>query len=241
MSQIPRVLGWSAPGSFSVDILLAWSRARPEALEKAPASTGPYHNVHSSWRVALDGRVDRLSSLWVSRELGRRIPSQHYDESLLLSGRRLLPSVGPGMGILKHEEAWRGSRYPLPERSPRGKTATCDEPWLCGVSNVMSDLSNHTVIMHTRYHPALDMLWLALASVHLFVSVARTYRHNFSSAMVREYPIIIVACFEWAMRYQAWRSPSHVSRTSPFTLSGTLARFIPPRRQSAHERYTLTV
>lgn len=43
------------------------------------------------------------------------------------------------------------------------------------------------------------------------------------------------------MRYQAWRSPSHVSQPYPFTSPGALARFIPPRRQSVREREALTV
>ena len=105
-------------------------------------------------------------------------------------------------------------------------------------------LSNHTVIIHTRYQdtsPILDVLWLALEPVRFPVSVARTFHHNLPSTILGKYPITVVACFEWTMRYQAWRSPSHVSQPYPFTPTGALARFIPPRRQSVHERDALTV
>ena len=56
------------------------------------------------------------------------------------------------------------------------------------------------------------MLFRSLASAHFSISVAETFRHNSPSTMPRKCPITIVARFELAMRYQAWRSPSHVSQ-----------------------------
>ena len=143
---------------------------------------------------------------------------------------------GSGSEVTKRREGWRGSSSPSPGRSPCGEAAaTCDEPWLCGVSHVLSDLSNLIVIMYTRYQ------YISPVSGHV-LTYAGTYPlprfcdenvpPQFSIYNDGGYPVTIVARFEWAMRYQAWRSLSHTPRTYPFTLSGALARFIPFKRQS---------
>ena len=113
-------------------------------------STGSYHEVHLFLGAAKGWPVNRPSWLWAPQELGQRPPNQIYGESPLLGRWRLLLLVGPGMGITKRGEGRRLSSCPSPGCSPCGKAMTSDISWLCRVSDVMSDLSNHTVIIHTH-------------------------------------------------------------------------------------------
>lgn len=71
---------------------------------------------------------------------GRTSPSFSAHGSIL---------AGPGVGIRKWLEGrQRGSDHPSLEILPRGKTTTFDASRLCEVSDVISDLSNNTVITH---------------------------------------------------------------------------------------------
>ena len=59
--------------------------------------------------------------------------------------------------------------------------------WLYRVSDVMSDLTNHTVMIHTRYQDISPVSGRALACVcacPLLCSVARTFHHDLPSTVL---------------------------------------------------------
>jgi len=59
---------------------------------------------------------------------------------------------GSGSGVTKRRDGWRGSSHPSPANDRLAeRQRLVMNPWLCGVSHVLSDLSNLIVIMHARY------------------------------------------------------------------------------------------
>lgn len=105
------------------------------------------------------------------------------------------------------------------------KKHTSDASWLCGVSDLMSNLSKYTVIMHALpaylNHSRPVLTYACPDRLHLSFN-GKDFPQAFPSAAQGDYPIITITRFEWTAGYQAWRSLSHFPQTNAFMPPGTL-------------------